>query len=261
MSTIQLHHSPPAPMGRRQLAATLIGCAVGVVVLLVAFVYGLVRSLMPNPVLQGAAEGPSVRDSIAAAPMPQLPASAASTPSIALMPPPAGVLPAASRPGPAGVRTGFPQTPQGAVAQLAAIETRVLGAMSLPLAVQVYQDWAMPGGVGPAGWSQTRAVERFLSGARQESTVVDDGVLVSVFPAGYQVKGVDGPDWVLACVLLDVRASIVADARIGYGTCERMQWQQGRWLIAPGAAPALAPSAWPGSQVALDAGWLPISAQ
>ena len=47
------------------------------------------------------------------------------------------------------------------------------------------------------------------------------------------------------CVLLDVRASIVADARIGYGHCERMQWIGGRWMLAPGTPPAKAPSVWP----------------
>jgi hypothetical protein len=60
---------------------------------------------------------------------------------------------------------------------------------------------------------------------------------------------------VLACVLLDVRASIAGDARIGYGHCARMEWQHGRWIIAPGAQPARAPSVWPGSELAVTAGW------
>ena len=59
-------------------------------------------------------------------------------------------------------------------------------------------------------------------------------------PAAIQIKGTDGPDWVVACVLLDVRAALKAEARMGYGTCERMQWTGDRWLIGPGAPPALA---------------------
>ena len=63
----------------------------------------------------------------------------------------------------------------------------------------------------------------------------------------------------LACVLLDVRATITAEARIGYGYCERMQWQPagqgGRWMIAPGAPAATAPSTWPGTDIAFRAGW------
>jgi len=42
-----------------------------------------------------------------------------------------------------------------------------------------------------------------------------------VTPAAIQIKGTDGPDWVAACVLLDVRATLRAEARMGYGTCER----------------------------------------
>ena len=117
-------------------------------------------------------------------------------------------------------------------AQLAAIEVRVLSAMSLPLVTEVHRDGAMPGGVGAADWSQTRNVQSFLTHARQSSNQLDPGTLVSVTPAAIQIKGTDGPDWVVACVLLDVRAALKAEARMGYGTCERMQWTGDRWLIA-----------------------------
>ena len=61
---------------------------------------------------------------------------------------------------------------------------------------------------------------------------------VIAVPAAGQVKGVDGPDWAVACVLFEVRATITVEAQMGYGYCERMQWQHGRWMIAPGAPPA-----------------------
>jgi len=80
-------------------------------------------------------------------------------------------------------------------------------------------------------------------------------VLVSATPVAAQIKGSDGPDWVLGCVLLDVHATIVTDARIGYGHCERLQWAGDRWLIASGASPAAAPSTWPGSDLSIRAGW------
>ena len=78
-------------------------------------------------------------------------------------------------------------------------------------------------------------------------------------PTAAQVKGTDGTDWVLACVLLDVQARIVTQARIAYGHCERMQWstdEGGRWLIAAGSPPAQAPSTWPETDLARQAGWL-----
>jgi len=103
-------------------------------------------------------------------------------------------------------------------------------------------------------------------------------VTVTVTPVAGMVKGVDGDDWVLACVLLDVQAVITTDARIAYGHCERMQWTDGtarksaddtggagnaggpeagggRWMIAPGPSPAPAPSTWPGTDLAIKAGW------
>ena len=62
----------------------------------------------------------------------------------------------------------------------------------------------------------------------------------------------------LACVLLDVKAQISTQARIAYGHCERMQWTDqdgGRWVIGDGPAPARAPSTWPGTDLAAQAGW------
>jgi len=61
---------------------------------------------------------------------------------------------------------------------------------------------------------------------------------------------------VLACVLLRVDATIARSASIAYGHCERLQWSDSRWQIAPGAQPALAPSTWPGTDQAARAGWL-----
>ena len=199
------------------------------------------------------------RDLIAAAPMATVAQDAGLTPGVAIALPPAIRLPAASTVGASRVSSGFPRTPEGAAAQLVAIEVRVLSAMSLPLASEVYRDWAMPGGVGAADWSQTRNVQSFLTHARQSSNQLDPGTLVSVTPAAIQIKGTDGHDWVLACVLLDVRAALKAEARMGYGTCERMQWTGDRWLIGPGTPPAPAPSTWPGSDASVEAGWQPVA--
>ena len=52
-------------------------------------------------------------------------------------------------------------------------------------------------------------------------------------------------------------ASLQAEARVGFGHCERMAWVEGRWVIDAGIVPAWAPSTWPGSQKAAEAGWRP----
>ena len=235
-------------------------------VLLYGLGYTLVSSFSagtaPDSVLSDAhqdADPAHRRALIAAAPMAPVGEDAGITPGVAIALPPAIRLPAATTVGASGVPSGFAHTPEGAAAQLAAIVVRVLSSMSLPLATEVYRDWAMPGGVGAADWSQTRNVQSFLTHARQSSSELDPGTLVSVTPAAIQIKGTDGPDWVVACVLLDVRAALKAEARMGYGTCERMQWTGDRWLIGPGAPPPPAPSTWPGSDAFIEAGWLPVA--
>ena len=201
-----------------------------------------------------AAGGAARRDEIASAPMLAVgPAdSRASIP--AAVAGPTITIPASTRQGLASVPAGFPRTPQGAVAQLSAIETTVLQGMSIAAANQVYEQWALPGGVGVAGWEITQDVQAFLATA-QMGTEKDMTSFVVATPAAAQVKGTDGADWVLACVLLDMRATITADAAMGYGYCERMQWSAGRWMIAPGTPPAAAPSTWPGSDLSIKAGW------
>lgn len=258
--------------------------AAGVVVLLVAGLGYAVTSAVTSPgrddadpaptrAARSASEVPSgaaVRDRIAARPMLSVAPQDARAGRPSTTPVPVLAVPAATRTGPAGVDTGFPRTPQGAVGQLAAIDVAVLQAMSVPYAHAVHDAWALPGAVGAARWELTGNVAAFLAGdggrdgagqAKEATTTV------VATPAGAQVKGVDGPDWVLACVLLDVRAVIVTQARIGYGHCERMQWVggshestaddagAGRWMIAPGAPPARAPSTWPGTDLSVRAGW------
>lgn len=165
------------------------------------------------------------------------------------------------------VASGFPHTPQGAIGQLAALSQTVLTSMSVVTAHQVYDDWAMPGGVGADHWAMTRNVASFLGAAGMGPTKAP-GTIVAVIPAAAQIKGTDGPDWTVACVLLEVDATIASRSSIGYGFCERMQWNAqagspaaGRWMIAPGTPPAPAPNTWPGSALALRAGWLTWTTQ
>ena len=254
---------------RRRLLVVLACVVAAVTLLLVGLGYAVYFALTsatgtakPVPATAAArlpsgpqvARGEAHRDEIASAPMLVVgPAdSRASTP--AAVAGPTITIPVSTRQGPASVPAGFPRTPEGAVAQLAAIETTVLQGMNIAAANQVYEQWALPGGVGIAGWEITQDVQAFLTTAQMGSEK-DMASSVVATPAAAQVKGTDGADWVLACVLLDLRATITADARMGYGYCERMQWQAGRWMIAPGTPPARAPSTWPGSDLSNQAGW------
>jgi hypothetical protein len=205
--------------------------------------------------VQGRVQGQAHRDDLAAAPMlevpddamdPADPAAEATAPIIE--------IPAGTTPGPGLVMTGFPHTPEGAIGQLAQIDVAALQAMSIRTAQDIYLNWALPGGVGPQRWWITASVQSFLT-ATDMGEEKDPGSHVAVEPAAALVKGTDGPDWVTACVLFRVTASYRQDGQVAFGHCERMQWVGGRWMIAPGQPPAPAPSTWPGTELANEAGW------
>ena len=256
---------------RRRLLLTLAGVLSAAVLLVAGLVYAVVWGI--GSATAGASRGDDRpgsgpvhvdgetaeqrRDAIAAAPMTAVAASAARSGTPAPVAGPTITVPAATTVGPADVPTGFPPTAQGALGQLAAIDTTVLTSMSIAHTGAVHQEWALRGAPSVEEWVMTGNVQAFL--AASGSPTLDGISVVTVAPVAGQVKGTDGHDWTVACVLLDVRATITASARIGYGHCERMQWhgsgQGGRWMIAPGAQPARAPSTWPGSQAAVDAGW------
>ncbi|HQG12323.1 MAG TPA: hypothetical protein PLZ83_05155 [Dermatophilaceae bacterium] len=259
------------PWGRRRLVRTLVTVATAAALLLGGLgyaVYSAVGSTTNRPgaddaaaVAQALPPGSVRRDAIAAAPMLAVPPEAgrSGTPSTRQIP--TMTLPTVVRVGPAGVATGFPQTPEGAVAQLAAIETTVLQNMSIERAHQVHDGWATPGAGSAESWELTGNVAAFLSsGAGQYADTIRGAVVAT--PVAAQIKGVDGDEWVLACVLLDIKARLATQARIAYGHCERMQWtpqEGGRWLLGPGTEPARAPSTWPGTDLAVQAGWKTVT--
>lgn len=193
------------------------------------------------------------RDSIAAAPMLSTTPTDARPGRSADSAPAAITVPGATSTDPLGIPTGFSHSEQGALGQLAAIATTVLGQLSVDYAAAVYRDWSQPGGVGPQSWRLTRDVTTFVQTA-------GDRALLVARPAAAQVKGSDGPDWVVACVLLELQTfpatgATDTDARIAYGYCERMAWQGDRWVIAAGPEPAEPPHTWPGTERAAQAGW------
>jgi hypothetical protein len=201
------------------------------------------------------AQGVSYRDEIAAEPMLTVPESAAFPVEEASQEAPSIRIPAGTgATGPGFVMTGFPRTPEGAIGQLAQIDTAVLQSMSLQTAYEVYNTWALPGGVSADEWWITASVRAFLS-STDMGEVKDSSASVTLEPAAALVKGTDGPDWAVVCVLMKVTAIYKQEAEIAFAHCERMQWVGGRWMVAPGAPPAPAPATWPGTALALEAGW------
>ena len=248
--------------GRRRLLAIVVTLVLVVVSGLVGLVYAVHGAVASRGTgddravvaVDALPSGPARRDAIAAAPMLRVSPQASRGGTPAASPAPTIVVPAVTSLGPAEVPTGFDRTPEGAVGQLAAIATTVLQGMSIPQVRAVHEQWFAPGAPGVEEWALMAAVQAFL--ASEAGRRVDEpGTSVVTVPVAAQVKGSDGDDWVVACVLLDVTVTVVTEARAAYGYCERLQWAADRWVIAPGASPAPAPSTWPGTALATAAGW------
>lgn len=254
-----------APWSRTRILALLGGLVVAVVLTLVggglaiwhATAGARSAAVATDEPATAPTDGRPSRDQVAAAAMPSVDPQAAFHPDPATMPAGSIVVPQPTHlDGPAGVPTGFPHTDEGAVGQWAVIVQIVLQSMSLPRTREIHTAWVRPGGPAFEQWTLTRNVTSFLAAARQGGDEKDLTTVVSAAPAAGLVKGGDGPDWTVACVLFDVQAWIKTESRMGYGLCSRMEWIEGRWLVAAGAEPAATPSAWPGSNAAVAAGWL-----
>ena len=254
----------PQPWSLEKLRIVLGGIAVVVILLIAGLVFWIVRAVTdtdtggqattPTPTQ---VHGQQARDQIAAEPMLQVDPVDAREGKVSPSPAKTLTIPTATKVGPAEIPTGFPQTPEGAVGQLAAISGTVTEGMSIPQAQMVHRAWAMPGAPSAAQWQLTENVRVFLESAGVSGQEAGTTTTVTATPVAAQIKGHDGDDWVLACVLFDVKAVVEQEARTGWGHCERMQWDSSSstWKIAPGQQPAAAPSTWPGTTKALEAGW------
>ncbi|CCG02742.1 hypothetical protein [Blastococcus saxobsidens] len=244
----------------RLLAALVISAVVALAVL-AGLVLAVVRGLTEQPderdsARQAAAPSPGMsrQDALAAAPMPT------ADPDEALPGPvsrqAAGVLqlPRATGVGPADVPTGFPRTPEGSLAQLAAINVTAMQTGSMDGVRRVISEWAAPGGPTPETWSGVEGMASLLSSAGL-SGAGSPQLAIVVRPVMGLIKGTVGEDFSVVCGNLEFTVTVEQTSRIAIADCQRMAWVGDRWVIGPGEEPAPAPSVWPGTEAAIAAGW------
>ncbi|MEP7194230.1 MAG: hypothetical protein ABI903_15380 [Actinomycetota bacterium] len=262
---------PAGALSREKQLALLIGAALAGLLLLIGLGYAVYYSIHPaspaarphSSIPRGqATAGPpgpddptrARRDDLAARPMPPGSAAEAHPSVLSTRDPGFIMLPPSTTSGPVGVPAGFEHTPAGALAQLAAIDKAALDSVSLGGARAVIEGWAAPGGPTAATWSGVKAMADFLSAAGLSAGKAPNLALTAT-PIMGLVKAADGPGWVVACVDFEVDATLARTARVALADCQRMAWQANRWVIGPGAEPAPAPSLWPGTDAAIDAGY------
>ena len=163
-------------------------------------------------------------------------------------------LPAATGTGPAQVPSGFPRTPEGAMAQLAAIDQTALQSGTLQGAREVISAWAMPGGPTPTTWSGVRALAQFFDAAGLSGGGTHQ-LAIAVTPLMGQIKGSVGADFTVPCIDFEVDVTLQQTSRGAAADCQRMQWNGTRWMVGPGAEPATPPSVWPDTDTAIAVGY------
>lgn len=255
------------------MLALLALAALTVAVLVTGLVLAAVQALSPtrpgtvsgaaadatSSVSTDASTGPAstadARDLLAAEPMPTVPESASRPGPVSTTDPgPPILLPPATEVGPAGVPTGFPHTPEGAMAQLAAIDQTALQSGSMSGVRDVIAAWAMPGGPTTTNWSGVRAMSTLLDAAGLSGG--GSSQLVAVLtPAMGMIKGSVGPDFAVPCVDFVLDVTLEQTVRGAVADCQRMEWHSGRWMIGPGEEPATPPSVWPGTDLAISVGY------
>jgi hypothetical protein len=265
--------TPVGALSREKMLALLVAAALAGLLLLVGLGWAIYYSIHP---WSGATSKPRAgvqsdhagaagprspgdlvqarRDDLAARPMRAGSPTDAQPSVLSTQDPGSIVLPASTTVGPVDVPAGFGHTPAGALAQLAAIDKAALDSASLGGVRAVINAWAAPGGPTAATWSGVKAMADFLTAAGLSAGKAPNLALTAT-PIMGLVKGVDGGDWVVACVDFEVDATLARTARVAVADCQRMAWQDNRWVIGPGAEPSPAPSIWPGTDAAIDAGY------
>ena len=253
--------------GRGKLIAVL-AAGVAVAVLLAAGVVVAVwsavtgqRAVEPpaaaaGPHAQPTATGPAgdARDALAAAPLTTAAPEQAFPAALSPRDPGVIVLPRPTTVGPAGVPTGFPATTAGALAQLAAIDGTAMQSGSMPGVRAVIEQWAQPGGPTGESWTGVTGMISLLTGLGL-SSAGSPQLAIIVRPAMGLIKGTVGDEFAVVCVDYEFTVTLHQTARAAIADCQRMVWDGTTWRIGPGAEPAPAPSVWPGTDAAIDAGY------
>lgn len=258
----------PEQWTRRRLQILLIitiavlCCLAGGVVWAAATMLHSPRTAKPATRVSNHARQTTVRQRLAAAPLPAATLEQAQPGRLSTRGAGALRLPTATTRGAVNVVTGFPHTAGGAMAQLVAIDQRAIESTSIATAQDVIAHWAVAGGPTPQTWSGVRAVATLLSSAgvpadQSENPPANQaGFAVSLSPTMGFIKARDGADFVIPCVDFVATAVLGAStSRIAVADCQQLVWRDGRWLIGPGAEPAPPPSLWPGTPAALAAGY------
>ncbi|MBT0774203.1 hypothetical protein KIH74_34985 [Kineosporia sp. J2-2] len=206
-----LHHRPPRPrctartgaVPRRRILALIIGAG-GILAIIST---GLVLSLLS-----------AVDDSGRATPAPTTHKPITlhdSTPTM--------TIPVGRTVGRQGVTTGYPHTPEGAVAQLAAIDVALL-LQPRSHTERILRAWSLTQPSSSETWT-------ILSAINETPASFADGHIGRALPAMARITSAPAHDRHTVCLVVHGQAAQ------SLGHCEAMVWDAGHWVMDPAQAP------------------------
>ncbi|WP_337822305.1 hypothetical protein [Amycolatopsis sp. A1MSW2902] len=156
---------------------------------------------------------------------------------------------------------GFPPSPEGALAQLVAFNQAGMSGGDPDTYDRAYAQSALPGASSVADSGLHVLLHEFRKAAQLASGDTTDGLTVRYDVTHGLIKGTaDAGRYVVACTLGQFTADYQGQGTsVGVGDCQALRWTGNSWRISPGARAAYAPSAWPGTTEAVDAGYRPLS--
>jgi len=269
---------------RRRAGFTLAGIALALVAVL-AVIAGLIvahdlGSPRPNPATPASSTAPTSgtaphveptsppTDDTAAAeaalaqrPMLQLPVQAAQPQALTTQTTGSPItIPAPTQTVGRWIPGGFPDTPEGALGQLAALDETAINGGDPQVYATGYRQTSEPGAPAAATTGVYGVLAAMRARAGLAATGPVDGLSVTYQVDAAQIKGTAANGYAVVCVLGELsigwQGQMIA---AGMGDCQAMTWTGTQWQIAPGVLAALAPNAWPGSANAVAAGYRAVS--
>jgi hypothetical protein len=268
--------SPPQAEGnaRRRAGLILIGIVIAVAMLIAMLVAVLIApsaiSVSSTPTI--VAPAPTVprsedwaaaaENELAARPMLQLPAQAALPQTMTTQTAgPAITLPQPTQSAGRWIPGGFPPSPEGAVAQLKALDETGMRGGDPQVYARAYRDLSLPGAPDPG----STGLSRVLRGFRSHAVLTDTGPVAGLEVTYQAIQGLvkgstDTGRYTVVCVLGELSVGYQGRTiSAGVGDCQAMRWTGTEWRISPGALAAPASSAWPGCADAIKAGYRELS--
>ena len=251
--------------------AAIVVAVVGLIAVLVAVVIAPSATSVnsaPTMVVPAPTAPPSegwaaaAENELAARPMLQLPVQAAQPQALATQTAgPAITLPQPMQSAGRWIPGGFPDSAEGAMAQLKALDETGMRGGDPQVYARAYRELSLPGAPDPESTGLTAALRGFRSHAGLADTGLVPGLEMIYQVTQGLVKGsTDTGRYTVVCVLGELSVGFQGRTiSAGIGDCQAMRWTGTEWRISPGALAAAASCAWPGSADALKAGYRELS--